>query len=100
VLATLTLPAGAYVLSAKLTISHWTSGVDTPTSYCYLRNGGQLLDASATDTNQTMVNVSSALEAAVTLGVSSALTLTCNNNNGKTAAQNWRFGAIRVGALH
>jgi hypothetical protein len=100
VLETLTLPAGNYVISAKLVFNHWSSGASTPQSFCYLWRGTDTFDAVSAMTSQQATSVPAALQAVMTLSATTAVTLTCANNNGQTSAQNWKLTALKVATVH
>jgi hypothetical protein len=98
-LATLSVPAGKYVIWAKAVISHWTTGNTAPTSFCYIAAGPLIVDAFGATTTPQVTVVPGSLQAAATLVVPGQIRLYCANNFGETAAQNWKLMAIKVGEV-
>ena len=84
-LATLTLPIGNYLLSAKASILR-TAG--TQGTVCTLYNGATVLDQL---TNQTStIGELAVMEGSVTLAAAGTITMKCNGQAGVTATASRR----------
>jgi hypothetical protein len=96
--ATLLLPAGSYSIAAKLVINGFNS-TGAAESFCYLNAGATVIDHIAAGTSLEVPYVPAALQAAATFSGPTTITITCANNNGLTAGQNWQLMATKVGTV-
>jgi hypothetical protein len=105
-LGSITVPAGAYVITAKVVVSSWESTGEGRT-FCYLYAGATILDTIAASTPAAQhYFVPASLQAVSSFSSSQSVQLKCtNDNNGnipavvQTSAQNWKLTATRVGTV-
>lgn len=97
--ASLSVPAGAYTITAKLVFNRWNS-LGVAQSYCYLIAGNTIIDTTAAATSLEIEFVPASLQGAGVFTTDEILQIQCADSNGLTAAQNWQLVATKVESVN